>query len=73
MLERGVDGSIVVSVPCRNVAAFRSWLFGLGADAEVLAPTIAWKIQHGSSSFFAESDHWKKTAEDLIEDLGLSL
>jgi len=36
--ERGADSSIVVSVPCRNVAAFRSWLFGLGVHAEVLAP-----------------------------------
>lgn len=36
--ERGDDGSIVVTVPCRNVAAFRSWLFGLGVHAEVLAP-----------------------------------
>ena len=48
VLERLADGSIVVSVPCRNVAAFRSWLFGLGADAEVLAPAevrdgvVAW-------------------------------
>lgn len=32
------DGSVVVSVPCSNTAAFRSWVLGLGADAEVLGP-----------------------------------
>lgn len=32
------DGSIVVSVPCTNLDAFRSWLFGLGEHAEVLGP-----------------------------------
>lgn len=32
------DGSIDVVVPCANATAFRSWLFGLGAHAEVLSP-----------------------------------
>ena len=32
------DGSVVVEVPCANLDAFRSWLFGLGAHAEVLSP-----------------------------------
>jgi predicted DNA-binding transcriptional regulator YafY len=27
-----------VEVPCANVDAFRSWLFGLGSHAEVLSP-----------------------------------
>lgn len=46
--ERGDDGSVVVAVPCANQEAFRSWLFGLGQQAEVLRPpelrnsVIAW-------------------------------
>ncbi|MCE9623679.1 MAG: WYL domain-containing protein [Actinomycetia bacterium] len=36
--ERRDDGSLVVEVPCANEEAFRSWLFGLGVHAEVLAP-----------------------------------
>jgi proteasome accessory factor B len=36
--ERSDDGSIVVRVPCANLDAFRSWLFGLGDHAEVLSP-----------------------------------
>jgi len=32
------DGGVVVAVPCANADAFRSWLFGLGVHAEVLAP-----------------------------------
>ncbi len=32
------DGSVVIDVPVRNRAAFRSWLLGLGAHAEVLEP-----------------------------------
>lgn len=46
--DRRPDGSITVTVPCRNVPAFRSWLFGLGVHAEVLAPAevragvVAW-------------------------------
>jgi proteasome accessory factor B len=49
--ERRTDGSIVVRVPCANVGAFRSWLFGLGDHAEVLSPpevradTVAW-LEH---------------------------
>ena len=37
--ERRDDGSMVLEVPCANEEAFRSWLFGLGAHAEVLAPS----------------------------------
>ena len=46
--ERRADGSVVVAVPCANRDAFRSWLFGLGEHAEVLAPAdvraevVAW-------------------------------
>lgn len=36
--ERRTDGSIVVDVICENRIAFRSWLLGLGSQAEVLAP-----------------------------------
>ena len=31
-------GGVIVEVPCANVDAFRSWLFGLGVHAEVVAP-----------------------------------
>ncbi len=36
--ERLADGSVVVRVPCANLEAFRSWLFGLGVHAEVIDP-----------------------------------
>lgn len=36
--QRRDDGSVVLEVPCANEEAFRSWLFGLGVYAEVLAP-----------------------------------
>ncbi len=45
---RRVGDAVVVSVPCANRDAFRSWLFGLGTHAEVLAPqtlradVVAW-------------------------------
>jgi predicted DNA-binding transcriptional regulator YafY len=48
VLERRADGGVVVEVPCANLDAFRSWLFGLGDHAEVLAPAdvrsavVAW-------------------------------
>ncbi len=48
VLSQRLDGSIVVEVPCANLDAFRSWLFGLGEHAEVLAPpevrsdVVAW-------------------------------
>jgi predicted DNA-binding transcriptional regulator YafY len=32
------DGAVEVEVPCANLDAFRSWLFGLGPDAEVVGP-----------------------------------
>ena len=31
-------GQLKREVPCANLDAFRSWLFGLGVHAEVLAP-----------------------------------
>lgn len=46
--KRRDDGSVIVEVPCANEEAFRSWLFGLGVHAEVLAPpalrasVVAW-------------------------------
>jgi len=36
--DRHADGAVVVEVPCANLDAFRSWLFGLGTHAEVLSP-----------------------------------
>ncbi len=45
---RESDGSVVIDVPIRNRVAFRSWLLGLGAHAEVLEPadlrseTVEW-------------------------------
>jgi predicted DNA-binding transcriptional regulator YafY len=38
VVERRGDGSVVVRVPCTNLAAFRSWVLGLLDHAEVLAP-----------------------------------
>ncbi len=35
---RHTDGSIEIDVPCANLPAFRSWLFGYVEHAEVLAP-----------------------------------
>ena len=32
------DGGVEVEVPCTNLDAFRSWLFGWGVHAEVVAP-----------------------------------
>jgi proteasome accessory factor B len=37
-MNRRDDGTIVVRLAVRNVAAFRSWVLGLLDDAEVLAP-----------------------------------
>lgn len=34
----GPDGAVTFAVPCTNVDAFRSWVLGLGAHAEVLGP-----------------------------------
>ncbi|MEO6653654.1 MAG: WYL domain-containing protein [Ilumatobacteraceae bacterium] len=39
--ERRTDGSIVVSVPCANQPAFRSWVLGYLEHAEVLEPETA--------------------------------
>jgi proteasome accessory factor B len=36
--DRRGDGSVVMRVPCANVAAFRSWLLGMADHAEVLEP-----------------------------------
>ena len=38
VLARHADGSIEIEVPCANLPAFRSWLFGYVEHAEVLAP-----------------------------------
>jgi proteasome accessory factor B len=38
VVRRLEDGSVEVQVPCTNLAAFRSWLFGFGTHAEVIAP-----------------------------------
>jgi predicted DNA-binding transcriptional regulator YafY len=38
VVERRPAGDVVVQVPCANLDAFRSWLFGLGLHAEVLGP-----------------------------------
>jgi proteasome accessory factor B len=38
ILVRHDDGSIEIEVPCANLPAFRSWLFGYVEHAEVLAP-----------------------------------
>lgn len=38
VIQRHESGAIVVEVPCANLDAFRSWLFGLGEHAEVLRP-----------------------------------
>jgi predicted DNA-binding transcriptional regulator YafY len=38
IVRRLPDGSVEVDVPCSNLDAFRSWLFGWGAHAEVVAP-----------------------------------
>jgi predicted DNA-binding transcriptional regulator YafY len=41
VVERRADGSIVVSVPCANQPAFRSWVLGYLEHAEVLEPESA--------------------------------
>ncbi len=38
VLRRLADGGVEVEVPCSNLDAFRSWLFGWGLHAEVVAP-----------------------------------
>lgn len=38
VVERGADGSIVVTVPASNLPAFRSWVLGLLDHAEVVGP-----------------------------------
>lgn len=39
VVERLADGGVRVAVPCANLDAFRSWLFGLGTAAVVESPT----------------------------------
>jgi len=41
VVERRSDGAVVVEVPCGNRPAFRSWVLGLVAGAEVLSPPEA--------------------------------
>jgi predicted DNA-binding transcriptional regulator YafY len=38
VVRRLDDGAVEVEVPCANLDAFRSWLFGLGVHAEVVSP-----------------------------------
>jgi proteasome accessory factor B len=38
VVRRLDDGAVEVEVPCANLDAFRSWLFGMGVHAEVLGP-----------------------------------
>jgi proteasome accessory factor B len=38
VVRRLGDGGVEVEVPCSNLDAFRSWVFGWGTHAEVLAP-----------------------------------
>jgi proteasome accessory factor B len=38
VVVRSSNGDIEVDVPCTNLDAFRSWLFGFGPHAEVLGP-----------------------------------
>jgi predicted DNA-binding transcriptional regulator YafY len=38
IVRRLDDGAVEVSVHCSNIDAFRSWLFGWGVHAEVIAP-----------------------------------
>jgi predicted DNA-binding transcriptional regulator YafY len=38
VVRRHDDGAVEVEVPCSNLDAFRSWLFGWGAHAEVVGP-----------------------------------
>lgn len=54
--EHRPDGSIVVSVPCRNRLVFRAWVLGFVEHAEVIAPpevraeVVAWlqeMVDHG--------------------------
>ena len=41
VVERRAGGAVVVEVPCGNRPAFRSWVLGLVAGAEVLSPPDA--------------------------------
>ncbi len=38
VVRRLTDGAVEAEVPCANLDAFRSWLFGLGVHAEVISP-----------------------------------
>jgi proteasome accessory factor B len=38
VVRRLPDGGVEVTVPCSNLDAFRSWLFGWGVHAEVVSP-----------------------------------
>ncbi len=38
IVRRFADGDVEVEVPCSNLDAFRSWLFGWGVHAEVVGP-----------------------------------
>ncbi|NBY12485.1 MAG: WYL domain-containing protein [Actinobacteria bacterium] len=38
VVATNADGSMNFSIPCANLAAFRSWLFAMVDRAEVLSP-----------------------------------
>jgi predicted DNA-binding transcriptional regulator YafY len=38
IVRRLSDGGVDVRVPCSNLDAFRSWVFGWGVHAEVVGP-----------------------------------
>ncbi len=40
VVRRFDDGAVEVEVPCANLDAFRSWLFGLGVHAQVVSPPV---------------------------------
>jgi len=48
VVQRSDAGDVELEVPCANLDAFRSWLFGFGVHAEVLGPpevresVVAW-------------------------------
>jgi len=57
VLQRHLDGSIDVEVPCVNHDAFRSWLLGLTDNAVVIAPEeLRADMIEWLSSFLANAD-----------------
>jgi predicted DNA-binding transcriptional regulator YafY len=56
VLERGEDGTIVVTVPAGNAAAFRSWVLGLLDHAIVESPPVLRRQVVDWLAAIAESD-----------------